>query len=61
MAARNQIETIASGDGYTLDSGRVQTLVTAMAAFTPPALGYTDIPPEYYDSLELTFYSTWQG
>jgi Ca2+-binding RTX toxin-like protein len=57
----NHVETISAGDGFTLDESRVQTLVSAMAALTPPPMGYTDLQPENYDALELTFFSTWQG
>ncbi|RZU46896.1 hemolysin type calcium-binding protein [Fluviicoccus keumensis] len=60
-AAANHIETISTGDGFAIDDSSVGTLVTAMAAFTQPPLGYTDMPPEYFDSLELTLFSTWQG
>ena len=57
----NHVETISAGDGFTLDESRVQSLVSAMAALTPPPMGYTDLQPENYDALELTFFSTWQG
>ncbi len=57
----NQIETINSGDGYTLNSSSVDQLVTAMAALTPPAFGQTGLDPTTYDSLELTFFNTWKA
>lgn len=60
-SSANHIETISCGDGFSIDDSSVATLVTAMAAFTQPSLGYTDMPPEYFDSLELTLFSTWQG
>jgi len=61
LSANNRVETINSGDGYTLTSSNVQVLVQAMSTLTQPSLGETGLAPENYDALELTFYATWQA
>lgn len=56
----NKVETINSGDAYTLNSADVERLVQAMSLHTPPEFGNTGLPPETYDALELTFFGTWK-
>lgn len=52
-----------SGNGYSLTDTSVQTLVDAMASFTPPALGETDLDPgaTYYDPVTAAITSSWQN
>lgn len=54
------VETITSGDGYTLDSSDIDQLVQAMAAFNPPAQGQTEFDQTTLDQLAPTLASTWQ-
>ena len=54
------IETMTTGDGYSLDSSDIAQLVQAMAAFSPPAMGQTEIDQTTLDQLAPTLTSTWQ-
>lgn len=55
-----QVESIvASGNGKTLSSAKVQNLVDAMASLTPPAQGQTTLPPSYQSSLNGVMASSW--
>ena len=55
-----QVESIvAAGDGKTLSNTKVQGLVSAMAAFTPPAVGQTTLPANYSTALSSVIASSW--
>jgi len=45
------VEQFKTSDGKTLLDSKVQELVSAMAAFTPPALGQTTLPTDYQTTL----------
>jgi trimeric autotransporter adhesin len=46
-------------DGKTLLDTKVQTLVNAMAAFTPPAVGQTTLPANYQTTLAPVIVANW--
>jgi Ca2+-binding RTX toxin-like protein len=50
----------AAGDGRVLLDGSVQSLVEAMAAFAPPAVGQTTLPQAYRDALAGVIAANWQ-
>jgi Ca2+-binding RTX toxin-like protein len=55
-----QVESfVAAGNGKTLSSDKVQGLVDAMAAFTPPAQGQTTLPANYDAALSGIIASSW--
>ncbi|AXE29617.1 hypothetical protein DK842_06720 [Chromobacterium phragmitis] len=58
--AANQLETIRSGDGKALAASQVQALVTAMAAFNPPAAGQMTLPADYQAALQPVMASSWK-
>ncbi|SUX28739.1 calcium-binding protein [Chromobacterium vaccinii] len=58
--AANQLETIRSGDGKALAASQVQALVTAMAAFNPPAAGQMTLPADYQAALQPVIASSWK-
>ncbi|WP_046168883.1 calcium-binding protein, partial [Chromobacterium vaccinii] len=58
--AANQLETIRSGDGKALAASQVQALVTAMAAFNPPAAGQMTLPADYQAGLQTVMASSWK-
>ena len=59
-SAANQLETIRSGDGKALAASQVQALVTAMAAFNPPAAGQMTLPADYQAGLQTVMASSWK-
>ena len=55
-----KVETLqAMGDGKTLTSTKVDALVSAMAAFTPPAAGQTTLPANYQSALNGVIAANW--
>ncbi|MBI5785104.1 MAG: calcium-binding protein, partial [Rhodocyclales bacterium] len=54
------VEQFKTADGKTLIDTKVETLVQAMAAFSPPAAGQTTLPPTYQDALGTTIAANWQ-
>jgi hypothetical protein len=58
-SAANQVESIKLADGKTLTADKVDTLVNAMAAFTPPATGQTSLPANYQTALNPTIAANW--
>lgn len=58
-SAANQVESIKLSDGKTLTSNKVDTLVNAMAAFTPPAAGQTNLPANYQAALNPVIAANW--
>lgn len=53
------VEQFKTADGKTLLDSQVQTLVSAMAAFAPPAAGQTTLPPDYQAALNPVIASSW--
>jgi len=47
-------------NGLTLLESHVENLVSAMAAFNPPAAGETVLPPEYQSSIAPVLAANWQ-
>ncbi|PTQ90080.1 beta strand repeat-containing protein [Agitococcus lubricus] len=54
-----RIDSLQLADGKTLLASEVQTLVDAMAAFAPPAMGQTTLPQNYQEALASTIASSW--
>ncbi|MCR9214681.1 MAG: hypothetical protein NXI13_13260 [Proteobacteria bacterium] len=48
----NKIESIETSDGQAADIAGVEALVTAMASFSPPGGGATDLSDPTYDPLD---------
>lgn len=61
VGSANQLDFATTG-GLSLGDASVQALVDAMAGFSPPALGETDLNPaaSYYDSVSSLITSSWQ-
>jgi Ca2+-binding RTX toxin-like protein len=60
-SSNNRIEKItAVGDNKSLSYSKVNALVTAMAAFAPPAEGQTTLPTNVQSSLSKVLASSWQ-
>jgi len=53
------IEIFQSSDGKTLTFDKVDQLVNAMAAFSPPALGQTTLPSNYQQALSGAIAAAW--
>ncbi len=59
--AANQVEQFKTTDGNkTLLSTKVENLVSAMAAFAPPAAGQTTLPTNYQTALAPVLAANWQ-
>ena len=56
---QNQIEQITLSNGNTLANTQVNSLVQAMAAYTPPAMGVTTLSPTYQASLATVIANSW--
>lgn len=54
------VEQFKTADGKTLLDTRVENLVTAMAAFAPPAAGQTTLPSNYQTALAPVIAANWQ-
>jgi Ca2+-binding RTX toxin-like protein len=54
------VEQFKTADGKTLLDSQVETLVSAMAAFAPPAAGETTLPAAYQDALQPLIAANWQ-
>jgi Ca2+-binding RTX toxin-like protein len=55
-----QVEEFKTSDGKTLLSSDVDALVSAMAAFAPPAAGQTSLPTEYQNTLNPLIAANWR-
>lgn len=58
-SSANRVESLTLSDNRTLSAAKVQGLVDAMAAFTPPASGQTTLPANYASALGATIASSW--
>lgn len=54
------VEQFKTADGKVLLDSQVNALVSAMAAFTPPASGQTTLPPDYQTALAPVIAANWQ-
>ncbi|MFJ4375085.1 calcium-binding protein [Pseudomonas japonica] len=54
------IEAFRTADGKVLLDGQVDQLVSAMAAFAPPAAGQLTLPDNYKAALDAVIASSWQ-
>lgn len=59
VGVANQVEEFRTGDGYVLRNTQVNTLITAMAAMTPPGWGQTTLTDAQRQTLAPVFASTW--
>jgi VCBS repeat-containing protein len=55
----NRIDSLQLADGKTLLASEVQTLVSAMAAFTPPAIGQTSLTTQQHTALDSVIAASW--
>lgn len=58
-SSANQVESFKLSDNRTLTASKVQSLVDAMAAFTPPVEGQTTLPSNYQSSLNAVIAANW--
>lgn len=58
-SSANQVESFKLSDNRTLTASKVQSLVDAMAAFTPPVEGQTTLPSNYQSSLNTVIAANW--
>ena len=61
QSSDNKIEEIEAGDGKTLDISGVEALVTAMATFSAPGGGETDLSGSSYNDLQDDLTANWQS
>jgi Ca2+-binding RTX toxin-like protein len=54
------VEQFKTADGRTLLDSKVEALVQAMAAFSPPAAGQTTLPSNYQTALQPVIAANWQ-
>ena len=59
LGSQYHVEQFKTSDGKTLLDSQVQSLVSAMAAFSPPAAGQTTLPTNYA-SLETQIAANWR-
>ena len=55
-----RVEQIQTADGKILMDTQVENLVSAMAAFSPPAAGQTALPQNYLDTLAPVLAASWK-
>ncbi len=55
----NHVEQFKTSNGKTLLDSQVQSLVSAMAAFSPPAAGQTTLPASYATTLAPVIAANW--
>ena len=60
LGSQYQIEQFKSGNNKTLTNTQVNNLVSAMAAFSPPAAGQTTLTTAYATALNPTLAANWQ-
>ena len=58
--ANNHIEQFVTSDGKALLDSQIDSLVSAMAAFSPPAAGQTSLPPDYQTALNPVLSANWK-
>ncbi|WP_139204271.1 calcium-binding protein [Azotobacter beijerinckii] len=60
VGAQYRIEQFEVADGKVLLEGQVQSLVDAMASFSPPSAGQTTLPENYQAALASVIAANWQ-
>jgi hypothetical protein len=60
LGSRYQVEQFQVDSGRTLLSSTVDSLVNAMAAFAPPAVGQTTLSTTYQSSLNSVIAANWK-
>jgi Ca2+-binding RTX toxin-like protein len=60
LGSQCHVEQFKTANGKTLLDSQVQNLVSAMAAFSPPAAGQTTLPANYASSLNTVIAANWQ-
>jgi trimeric autotransporter adhesin len=59
LGSQYHVEQFKTSDGKTLLDSKVQDLVSAMASFTPPAIGQTSLPSNYQTTLMPIIAADW--
>ncbi|HRH16201.1 MAG TPA: calcium-binding protein [Aquabacterium sp.] len=59
LGSAYRVERITASDGKSLTAAKVQTLVNAMASFTPPADGVTTLPASTPTTITKVIASSW--
>lgn len=59
VGSQYHVEQFKTSDGKTLLDSKVQDLVSAMASFTPPAVGQTTLPSNYQTTLLPIIAADW--
>lgn len=59
LGGQYHVEQFKTSDGKVLLDSQVQNLVSAMAAFAPPAAGQTTLPPSYSNALSPVIAANW--
>lgn len=54
-----KIESIVDSSGHIALAGQIDSLVSAMSAFSPPPPGQSELPESYRQTLESTFAANW--
>lgn len=60
LGSQYHVEQFKTSDGKTLMDSQVQNLVSAMAAFAPPAAGQTTLAADYAAALSPAIVANWQ-
>lgn len=60
LGSQYRVEQFKTADGKQLLDTQVENLVSAMAAFSPPAAGQTSLSPEYEAALTPVIAANWQ-
>jgi len=60
LGSQYHVEQFKTSDGKTLLDSQVQNLVSAMAAFAPPAAGQTTLAANYAAALAPVMAANWQ-
>lgn len=58
-SALNRVDTITTTDGFSLQSGQEDNLVSAMAGFSPPASGQTQLTSQQHNALDVVIAANW--
>lgn len=60
LGNKYHVEQFKTSNGKTLLDSQVKNLVSAMAAFAPPAAGQTTLAANYASALSLLIVANWQ-
>ena len=60
LGSQYHVEQFKTSDGKTLLDSKINALVDAMAAFSPPAAGQTTLPTAYQTALNPVIAANWQ-